>query len=78
MRLEAKEYLALALIAVMMLSPLAAAMFSDDFPVLRIWYMKSLTDPESILKLLNAPQMKVYYPDGTRKLFKNLFTIEDP
>lgn len=53
-------------------------MFSDDLPVLRIWYIKSRTDPESIVKLLNTPQLKVYYPDGTHKLFKNLFTIEGP
>lgn len=54
------------------------AMFVEDLPVLRIWYVKSLSNPESILKLLNAPQMKVYYPDGTNKQFKNLFTIEGP
>ena len=53
-------------------------MFSNDHPVLRIWYVKRLTNPESVLKLLNASQLKVYYPDGTHKLFKNLFKIEGP
>ena len=53
-------------------------MFSDDLPVLRIWYVKNRTNPESIIKLLNANQLKVYYPDGSYKLFKNLFTIEGP
>lgn len=53
-------------------------MFSDDLPVLRIWYIKSLTNPKSIVKLLNMPNLKVYYPDGTHKLFKNLFAIEGP
>lgn len=54
------------------------AMFSDDLPVLRIWYVKNHTNKESILKLLNVPQLKVYYPDGTHKYFKNVFTIEGP
>lgn len=54
------------------------AMFNNDQPVLRIWFIKDLTNPGAILKLLNAPQLKVYYPDGTHKQFKNLFTIEGP
>jgi polyferredoxin len=53
-------------------------MFSDNLPVLRIWYVKRLTSPDSILTLLNTNRLKVYYPDGTHKLFKNLFTIEGP
>ena len=53
-------------------------MFNNDLPVLRIWYVKDRTSPEGILKLLNAPRLKVYYPDRSHKFFKNLFTFEGP
>ncbi|MFZ4706130.1 MAG: 4Fe-4S binding protein [Bacteroidales bacterium] len=53
-------------------------MFSDSIPELRIWYVKKLTIPSSILQLLNKPQLKVYYPDGTKKTFNNLFSFEGP
>lgn len=53
-------------------------MFTDSLPELRIWYTKGHTGPESILRLLNQPQLKVYYPDGSSKLFKNLFVINGP
>jgi polyferredoxin len=54
------------------------AMFNDDLPVLRIWYIRRRSNPGGILKLLNAPLLKVYYPDGTQKSFKNVFAIEGP
>jgi hypothetical protein len=53
-------------------------MFTDSLPELRIWYVKGLTGSESILRLLNQPQLKVYYPDGSSRLFKNLFVINGP
>ena len=53
-------------------------LFSDSIPQLRIWYVKGLSNSSSIIKLLNQPQLKVYYPDGTDKMFKNRFSIIGP
>jgi ferredoxin len=53
-------------------------MFSDSLPELRIWYANGLTGPEPILSLLNQPQLKVYYPAGSSRLFKNPFIISGP
>jgi polyferredoxin len=53
-------------------------LFSDSLPELRIWYVKRLTSPELILKLLNQSQLKVYFPDGSNKVFKNRFIIDGP
>jgi hypothetical protein len=46
MRLEAKEYVAFGLIAVMMLSPLAAAMFAADEPELQHKARTDLIQPD--------------------------------
>jgi polyferredoxin len=53
-------------------------MFSDSLPELRIWYIKEKSNSESILRLLNQPQLKVYFPDGSSKHFKNHFVIKGP
>lgn len=50
-------------------------LFTDDGPVLRIGYVKSLTTPEKISKLLNAPELLVYYPDGKTEKVQNPFRI---
>ena len=53
-------------------------LFNDSFPELRIWYVKGLSNSSSILRLLNQSKLKVYYPDGSDKIFENRFTIKGP
>ncbi|KPF71199.1 hypothetical protein IP69_07900 [Bosea sp. AAP35] len=55
MRLEAKEYLAAGLIAVMMLSPLAAAMFAADEPDLQNKARTDLIQPDPTKAPTGAP-----------------------
>jgi hypothetical protein len=55
MRLEAKEYLAAALIAVMMLSPLAAAVLSADKPELQHKARTDLIQPDPTKAPTGAP-----------------------
>ena len=53
-------------------------LFEGTEPELRIWYIKGRTNSSSILKLINQPQIKVYYPDGTSRDFKNHFSVQGP
>lgn len=55
MRLEAKEYVAFGLIAVMMLSPLAAAVFSADSPELQHKARTDLIQPDPAKAPTGAP-----------------------
>lgn len=55
MRLEAKEYVAFGLIAVMMLSPLAAAMFAADEPELQHKARTDLIQPDPAKAPTGAP-----------------------
>lgn len=55
MRLEAKEYVAFGLIAVMMLSPLAAAMFAADAPDLQHKARTDLIQPDPAKPPTGAP-----------------------
>ncbi|MET3890110.1 hypothetical protein ABIE41_001186 [Bosea sp. OAE506] len=55
MRLEAKEYVAFGLIAVMMLSPLAAAVFSADLPELQHKARTDLIQPDPAKAPTGAP-----------------------
>ncbi|MDP3256516.1 MAG: hypothetical protein Q8S58_19405 [Bosea sp. (in: a-proteobacteria)] len=55
MRLDAKEYLAFGLIAVMMLSPLAAAMFAADEPELQHKARTDLIQPDPTKPPTGAP-----------------------
>jgi hypothetical protein len=55
MRLQGKEYLAIGLIAVMMLSPLAAAVFSADEPGLQHKARTDLIQPDPAKPPTGAP-----------------------
>lgn len=55
MRFEAKEYIAAALIAVMMLSPLAAAVLTADNPNLQHKARTDLIEPDPAKAPTGAP-----------------------
>jgi hypothetical protein len=55
MRLDIKEYVAIGLIAVMMLSPLAAAMFAADEPELQHKARTDLIQPDPTKPPTGAP-----------------------
>ena len=44
---------------------------------LNITYVKSKTDTNAILKLLKAPELKVYYSDGSSEVKENTFIFGD-
>lgn len=50
-------------------------LFKDEGPLLRIGYVKSMTSPEKISKLLNEPELQVHFPDGKTEKVQNPFRI---
>jgi len=47
--------------------------FTNDGPVIKIWFVNSLTSVEKINSLLKTPDFVVHYPDKTTKTVKNPF-----
>ncbi|MEI8049136.1 MAG: 4Fe-4S binding protein [Bacteroidota bacterium] len=47
--------------------------FTESGPVLRLWFVNSLTTVEKINSLLKAPEFTVHYPDKSVKKVKNPF-----
>jgi len=47
--------------------------FTADGPVLKIWFVISLTSPEKIKATLTVPELLVHYPDKPDKKVKNPF-----
>ncbi len=47
--------------------------FTKEGPVIKVWFVNSLTSVEKINSLLKAPEFVVHYPDKTTKRVKNPF-----
>jgi ferredoxin len=47
--------------------------FTENGPVIKIWFVNSLTNVEKINALLQAPEFLVHYPDKSVKKVKNPF-----
>ena len=47
--------------------------FTKEGPVIKIWFVNSLTNVEKINSLLTASEFVVHYPDKTTKKVKNPF-----
>ncbi len=47
--------------------------FTEDGPILKIWFVESLTTVEKINSLLKSPEFIVHYPDKSVKKVKNPF-----
>jgi hypothetical protein len=50
--------------------------FTEDGPVIKIWFVESLTTVEKINSLLKSPEFIVHYPDKTVKKVKNPFLFK--
>jgi copper chaperone CopZ len=50
--------------------------FSENGPVIKIWFVNSLTTIEKINTLLLEPEFIVHYPDKSVKRIKNPFTFK--
>ena len=49
--------------------------FSPDGPIIKIWFVNSLTTVEKINSMLKATEFTVHYPDKSTKKVKNPFTF---
>ncbi len=47
--------------------------FTEDEPVIKIWFVNALTTAEKITAMLKSPEFIVHYPDKTVKKVKNPF-----
>ena len=52
-------------------------LFTATDPLLEITYVPTLTTPEKINKLINAPKFLVHYPDKSVKEVENPFKLGD-
>jgi len=50
--------------------------FTESGPIIKIWFVKSLTTVEKINALLKAPEFLVHYPDNTVKRIKNPYRFD--
>jgi len=50
--------------------------FGENGPLLRIWFVSSLTTPDKITALLKSPEFIVHYPDKSVKKVKNPFSFK--
>jgi polyferredoxin len=50
--------------------------FTDKGPLIKIWFVSSLTNVEKINSILTSPEFIVHYPDKSVKKVKNPFNIK--
>jgi len=50
--------------------------FTEDGPVIKIWFVESLTTVEKINSLLKSPEFVVHYQDKSVKKMKNPFRFD--
>ena len=47
--------------------------FTESGPVIKIWFVDSMTTVEKINSVLNSPEFLIHYPDKSVKRIKNPF-----
>jgi hypothetical protein len=50
--------------------------FTENGPIIKIWFVNSLTTAENISSMLKAPEFVVHYPDKSVRKTKNPFNFK--